>query len=106
MESGSDQPGFQPQPPTREDDQDTDQDTDSRGGGHIPESDTRRDRNPTKPLHELTPNPPGPGERNSDDRGNPSTSHNLDTDSEVEERVVRRRRKTRFKKKRLKLPGR
>ena len=95
---------MKPQRPTREGNQDTDQDTDSQGAGHIPESDTQWDRNPTKPLHELTLDPPGTGERDSDDRGNPSTSHNLDTDSEVEERVVRRRRKKRVKKKKVRTP--
>ena len=99
-ESGSDQSGFQPQPPTRE----GEQDTDSPGAGHIPESKTQWDRNPTKPRRELTPDPLGPGERDSDDRGNPSTSHNLDTDSEIEERVVKRRRNKRVKKKKVRTP--
>ena len=104
-ESESDQPGFNPQPPTRKGSRDTDQDTDSRGAGHNPEGDTQWEINPTGPLHELTPGPPGPRERDSDEGGNPSTSHNPDTDSEVEIRVVRKKRKKKVKRNRIELPN-
>ena len=103
-ESESDQPGFNPQPPTRKGSRDTDQDTDSRGAGHNPESDTQWEINPTGPLHELTPGPPGPRERDSDEGDNLSTSHNLDTDSEVEIRAVRKKRKKKGKKKQDRTP--